>query len=97
MLLEERGGAVQLRRCRCVLPAPRADRNQPLEATTIRHRAAFFLHPGDVGLVACLDLVDAPQPQHRSGVTGLTIRTEQDEALELMAEITGAARGAVAG
>ena len=29
-----------------------------------------------------------------SGATGLTIRTEQDEALELMAEITGAARGA---
>ena len=31
-----------------------------------------------------------------SGITGLTIRTEQDEALELMAEITGAARGATA-
>ena len=28
-----------------------------------------------------------------SGATGLTINTDQDEALELMAEMTGAARG----
>ena len=31
-----------------------------------------------------------------SGATGLTINTDQDEALELMAEITGAAKGATA-
>jgi len=32
-----------------------------------------------------------------SGATGLTIGTDQDEALELMAEITGASRGAAVG
>ena len=34
------------------------------------------------------------QPWADSGATGLTINTTQDEAIELMAEITGAAKGA---
>ena len=36
------------------------------------------------------------KPWADSGATGLTINTTQDEALELMAEITGAAKGATA-